>query len=381
MLAITSSIHRDLGHHRREKASSSSEKKKEEANSTSPDHRLPEASTKASARRKRIKSNPHQEPEFFPDQRNLSALEEGGELFQKKVDLFCCTEAQLRFFEGQGKVTCIPVVIVVVSNYPPSDKIVEFLLRLSTVDRLKTQIFIMRCKLRRAALRHLKLEQSKKYEYSLPYFENPLKEDELEQDTVVHIIYPSEPPISCNFDWELDDLGISQVMRVKDEALPEQEKDAFKDYVKEKVREAKRAQREKREYLKKKFEETSEAEKAEYENIKFYKFYPVQTPEIPDISQMKVAFISRYYGKAHKKLLTEHAYHYSIMVAFLRSTYFQCLFGNSGGFDSLQNSCIPFFWTSWGVDLCTHACMCVTSFGRGWVLMEMRGGTFSCVGI
>ncbi|XXG87583.1 hypothetical protein AAC387_Pa11g2237 [Persea americana] len=314
MLAITSSIHRDLGHHRREKASSSSEKKKEEANSTSPDHRLPEASTKASARRKRIKSNPHQEPEFFPDQRNL--------------------------------LNCVSL-------------------------RVKGK----------AALRHLKLEQSKKYEYSLPYFENPLKEDELEQDTVVHIIYPSEPPISCNFDWELDDLGISQVMRVKDEALPEQEKDAFKDYVKEKVREAKRAQREKREYLKKKFEETSEAEKAEYENIKFYKFYPVQTPEIPDISQMKVAFISRYYGKAHKKLLTEHAYHYSIMVAFLRSTYFQCLFGNSGGFDSLQNSCIPFFWTSWGVDLCTHACMCVTSFGRGWVLMEMRGGTFSCVGI
>ncbi|KAJ8625795.1 hypothetical protein MRB53_034325 [Persea americana] len=61
----------EKGHHRREKASSSSEKKKEEANSTSPDHRLPEASTKASARRKRIKANPHQEPEFFPDQRNL----------------------------------------------------------------------------------------------------------------------------------------------------------------------------------------------------------------------------------------------------------------------------------------------------------------------
>eukprot|EP00268_Persea_americana_P040537 TRINITY_DN4028_c0_g1_i10.p2 TRINITY_DN4028_c0_g1~~TRINITY_DN4028_c0_g1_i10.p2 ORF type:complete len:100 (+),score=20.06 TRINITY_DN4028_c0_g1_i10:719-1018(+) len=97
-------------------------------------------------------------------------------------------------------------------------------------------------------------------------------------------------------------LRISQVMRVKDEALPEQEKDAFKDYVKEKVREAKRAHWEKREFLKKKFEEMSEAVKAEYENIKFYKFYPVQTPEIPDISQMKVAFISRYYGKAHKVL-------------------------------------------------------------------------------
>ncbi|XP_058084528.1 protein HEAT INTOLERANT 4 [Magnolia sinica] len=338
------------------RGSSSSSKRKKEGSSTTSQKQPSKGST---SRGKRVKAPPSQEPEFFPEKRNLedlwqaafpvgtewdqldsvykfnwdfsnleNAFEEGGELYGKKVYLFGCTEPQLVFFKnGEGKVICIPVVVAVVSPFPPSDKIgvksvqreSEEILpmkemkmawvpyipledRDSQVDRLKSQIFTMSCTQRRAALRHLKIDRIKKYEYCLPYFYHPMKEDELEQDTVVQIMYPTEPPIVCDFDWELDELEEFVSDKIKDEVLAEDQKDAFKDFIKEKVREAKKAQREAREARKKAVEEMDEETKAAYENMRFYKFYPVQTPDAPDISQVKVPFINRYYGKAHKVL-------------------------------------------------------------------------------
>ncbi|KAH9294739.1 hypothetical protein KI387_038327, partial [Taxus chinensis] len=77
---------------------------------------------------------------------------------------------QLVFFEGQGKVTCIPVVVAVTSPFPPSDKIgiksvqmegetvvpmkqmkmnwvpyIPLENRHSSVERLKSQIFTLQC--------------------------------------------------------------------------------------------------------------------------------------------------------------------------------------------------------------------------------------------
>ncbi|KAJ1415885.1 hypothetical protein SESBI_17724 [Sesbania bispinosa] len=48
-----------------------------------------------------------------------NAFEEGGVLHGKKVYLF----AQLVWFKEESKVVCIPVVVAVVSPFPPSDKI------------------------------------------------------------------------------------------------------------------------------------------------------------------------------------------------------------------------------------------------------------------
>ncbi|XP_058072493.1 uncharacterized protein LOC131221302 [Magnolia sinica] len=71
------------------------------------------------------------------------------------------------------------------------------------------------------------------------------------------------------------------------QVLAEDQKDAFKDFIKEKVREAKKAQREARQARKKAVEEMDEETKAAYEKMRFYKFYPVQTLDVPDISQVK----------------------------------------------------------------------------------------------
>ncbi|KAM3756594.1 hypothetical protein ACB098_02G123700 [Castanea mollissima] len=302
-------------------------------------------SKKATSQAKRVKaSKPETEPEYFEDKRNLEdlwkevfpvgtewdqldavyqfnwnfsnledAFEEGGKLYGKKVYLFGCTEPQLVSFKGESKVICIPVVVAVVSPFPPSDKIginsvqreAEEIIpmkqmkmdwvpyipledRDSQVDRLKSQIYILRCTQRRAALKHLKIDRLKKYEYCLPYFYQPFKEDELEQSTEVQIIFPVEPkPIFCEFDWELDELEEFTDKLIQEEELAEDQKDAFKEFVKEKVREAKKANREAREARKKALEEMTEESKAAFENMRFYKFYPVQTPDSPDVSSVK----------------------------------------------------------------------------------------------
>lgn len=222
----------------------------------------------------------------------------------------------------------IPVVVAVVSPFPPSDKIginsvqreaeeiipmkqmkmdwvpyIPLENRSSMVDRLNSQIFILSCTQRRSALKHLKVDRLKKYEYCLPYFYQPFKEDELEQSTEVQIIFPSEQkPIFCEFDWEMDELEEFTDNLIQAEELSEDEKGAFKEFVKEKVREAKRANREAREARRKAIEEMSEETKAAFESMKFYKFYPVQSPDTPDLSEVKSPFINRYYGKAHEVL-------------------------------------------------------------------------------
>ncbi|XP_009787041.1 protein HEAT INTOLERANT 4 [Nicotiana tabacum] len=314
----------------------------------------PSKDVKRGAKRAKI-AKPQTGTEYFPDKRNLEdlwqevfpvgtewdqidmvyqykwnfsnledAFEEGGELHGKKVYLFGCTEPQLVYFQGQSKVTCIPVVVAVVSPFPPSDKIginsvqreAEEILpmkqmkmdwvpyiplenRESQVERLKSQIFILRCTQRRAGLKHLKLERVKKFEYCLPYFYQPFAEDELEQSTIVQILFPTEPPVFCEFDWEFDEPEEMADKLVEAEELAADKKDEFMEFVKEKVREGKKNNREAREARKKAIQEMSEEAKAAFQSMKFYKFYPMPSPDAPDVSQVKSPFINRYYGKAH----------------------------------------------------------------------------------
>ncbi|MED6156809.1 Protein HEAT INTOLERANT 4 [Stylosanthes scabra] len=249
-----------------------------------------------------------------------NAFEEGGVLHGKRVYLFGCTEPQQVCFKDVEKVVLVPIIVAVLLPFPPSDKIGitsvqregEEIIPMKQMkmdwipympsEELKSQIFILSCSQRRAALKHLKLEQLKKYEYCLPYFYNPFKEDELEQSTEVQILFPSEPtPVYCTFDWQFDDLEEFTDAMIQDEELSADQKDALKEFVKERVREAKKANREAREARRKAIEEMSEETKAAFENIRFYKFYPVQSPDAPEVSK-KCKVINRYYGKAQEYL-------------------------------------------------------------------------------
>ncbi|KAI7748653.1 hypothetical protein M8C21_012453 [Ambrosia artemisiifolia] len=71
----------------------------------------------------------------------------------------------------------------------------------TSVERLNPQIYILSL-LQEAAL---ELNQVKNLEHCLPYFKNPFKDDEIEQNTIVGIAYPIQGgPVVCSFDWELD---------------------------------------------------------------------------------------------------------------------------------------------------------------------------------
>ncbi|KAJ8437974.1 hypothetical protein Cgig2_033707 [Carnegiea gigantea] len=118
-------------------------------------------------------------------------------------------------------------------------------------------------------------------------FYNPSEEDDLEQSTLVTIMYELKPKLEEGQEEEQGKPPPPPEFTDKlaeEEALPADQKDDFKA----------------RETRKKAVEEMSAEKKAELKNIKFYKFYPVATPDTPDISRVKSSFINRYYRKAHK---------------------------------------------------------------------------------
>ncbi|PNT62063.1 hypothetical protein BRADI_5g24902v3 [Brachypodium distachyon] len=165
---------------------------------------------------------PKPEAEYFPEQRNLEdlwlsafpigtewenidkmkefnwnfenlekALEEGGKLYGKTVYLFGSTEPKQLDVNGELKMVFIPIVVAVDCPFPPSDKIgiksvqreneeivpmkamkmawlpyVPLEDRLSRCDSLKTKIFTLGCTQRRCALKHLKTERVRNFDYS-----------------------------------------------------------------------------------------------------------------------------------------------------------------------------------------------------------------------
>ncbi|CAL8996373.1 unnamed protein product [Prunus brigantina] len=322
--------------------------------------------SKATTRSKRVKaSHPESEPEYLEEPRNLEdlwkaafpvgtewdqldavyrfkwdfsnleqAFEEGGKLYgigNNKVYLFGGTEPQQVPFKGKLEIVYIPIVVAVVSPCPPSDKIGIKSVQRETEEivpmkemkmdwvpyipldkrdrqvveygRKSPQIFVLGCTQRRAALKHMKIDRLKKFDYCLPYL-MPIKEEELELSTEVDILFPAEPnpPVYCVFDWQFDEVEEFADDRIKEEELSADQKDAFMEFVKEKVRQQKRENREKKEARRQAFEKMSVEAKAAFENLKYYKFYPVQTADTPDISAVKASYINRYYNKAHEVL-------------------------------------------------------------------------------
>nr|PNR48559.1 hypothetical protein PHYPA_013036 [Physcomitrium patens] len=261
-----------------------------------------------------------------------SEFEEGGKLYGKRVYLFGCTEPQLVHFTENSRVIHIPAVVAVTSPFPPSDKIgiksvqreeelivpmkemkmdwAPFIppdvMDVRAVERVRTKIFTLKCTQRRAALKQLKQERIKKYEYCLPYIYSPMKEDETVDETVVNIMYPfedeSKPPVVCEYDWQFDEFDEFVDNLIAEEELPADERKKFMDFLKELVGKEKKKVREAKSARKKALEDMSKDLLEGFQNMKFYKFYPVKSDKYPDISEMKSAFINRYYGRATEVL-------------------------------------------------------------------------------
>lgn len=175
------------------------------------------------------------------------------------------------------------------------------------VERVKApQIFTLKCTQRRAALKQLRQERIKKYEYCLPYIDSPLKEDQTIDETVVSIMYPFEdenkPPVVCEFDWDLDEFEEFVSNLVTEDVLLDSEREKFTAFLKDRVGNEKKKVREAKQAKKKAMEEMSQDLRQGFQNMKFFKFYPVRSEKYPDITEMKSSFINRYYGRATEVL-------------------------------------------------------------------------------
>lgn len=249
-------------------------------------------------------------------------LEEGGELYGKTVYLFGSTEPQQLDVNGELKIVVVPVVLAVDCPFPPSDKIaINFVRtgkkeivpmeemkmswvpyvplqdRFGRIESLKTKIFTLCCTQRRSARKHMKTESANKFYYYTPYI--PLNPPEDEDGTVVRVIYPLEPPIVCDFDLEWDDYKVLAHKLVKDEGLPEDEREKIEKFLKEKVKQRKIELEQAEEARKKAIEDMDPKQREAFENMEVYKFYPVKTPDTPNVNNVKSRYINRYYGRAH----------------------------------------------------------------------------------
>ncbi|KAG7539239.1 hypothetical protein ISN44_As13g029060 [Arabidopsis suecica] len=267
--------------------------------------------------------------DFNWDFKNLEeALEEGGKLYGKKVYVFGCTESHSVNYKNEKKDVIVPAVVCIESSIPPSDKIgvasvqgevgeiipmknmkmdwvpyVPLEQRDRQVDRKNFPVFILGCTQRRSALKHLPEGRAKKFNYCLPYINNPFKVDESEQSTVVQISFPSEPLVECEYDWVKSNVEDFTDNLINEEVLLPEQKDAFEEFVKEQSNIAMAAYDRANEAREKVKEGLSKETTKAYQEMKLYKFYPLPSPDTPDTAGIeKSPFINRYFGKAHEVL-------------------------------------------------------------------------------
>lgn len=322
----------------------------------------PKATTTRAKRVKATQPEPSPEPQYVEEQRNLQDLwkaafpvgtewdrldsvykydwdftnlerefEEGGKFYgigNNKVYLFGATETS-----SPSLPVLIPTLVAVVAPRPPSMEIgIRSVQRegeeIVPMKQMKMdwipyiplevregwqserasksslpQIFVLGCTQRKASLKQMKEDRWMKFQYCMPYLLNPNDEAE-EQSTEVDILFPQEPnpPLFCQFDWDMDEVEEFTNDLIKAEELTDDQKEAFMEFVKEEVKKAKKHNREEREARRKRMEDPKYQEaKAFYENMRVYKIYPVQTPNTPVIEQ-KSPYINYYYRSAHEVL-------------------------------------------------------------------------------
>eukprot|EP01089_Gocevia_fonbrunei_P006765 TRINITY_DN1771_c0_g2_i2.p1 TRINITY_DN1771_c0_g2~~TRINITY_DN1771_c0_g2_i2.p1 ORF type:complete len:366 (-),score=81.03 TRINITY_DN1771_c0_g2_i2:73-1170(-) len=260
------------------------------------------------------------------------ALEEGGELYElgKKhpVYLFGSTEPQLMTVEEDkpSKVVPLPHVVAVISEFPPPptlglnsvQKEVEEIipmreLKMSWVPyRPKSAwrvdpkkyvpfAYFLECSQRRSSLRNLKEEQSRRFEYALPYIFLPRALPPIQVDTEVNCFCTIEGKgIAFQYDWELDEMDeiVPQVIQTNE--LDEKYKTEIEETITNAIKDARANIRKEREDRKLNLEKhiPDDARRKALDELQTYKFYPKNT--MPDITQLKSPYVNRYYGKANK---------------------------------------------------------------------------------
>jgi len=260
---------------------------------------------------------------------NFDKLEEAiitGELKDQNypIYLFGTTEPQLvNKIDGKTSVILIPTITAIVNSpIPPPpqlgiksiQRVEEEMVTMQSMkmdwvpyvpktwnkplDRFKPSIFYLHCSQRMKALKNLKLERRKRFEYCLPFIYLPHKDDG-DADTTVNVVREiNNKPLMFDFDYEMDILDDFVEDLITENEFSVDLKDTIKEAIKEEIKITKTKNNEKKEEKKKFLAGYSPLQIENLKEIKFYKYYP--TNEKYDISQYKSGFINRYYGNANK---------------------------------------------------------------------------------
>ncbi|KAL6139062.1 hypothetical protein ACLB2K_064339 [Fragaria x ananassa] len=272
---------------------------------------LPAATEEATTRRtKRVKASPP--PQYVEEQRNLQDLwkaaflvgtkwdrldsvykynwdfrnlekefEEGGKFYgigpTNKVYIFAATETA-----STALPELLPTLATVVAPRPPSMEIA-----INAVQREEEIV----------PLKHMKMDWMPYIplaKSNLPQIFVMDVEEEKERDADVEFFFPREPqpPLNCEFNWEVDEVETYTDNLIEEEELSPDEKEEFMEILKEEVKKSKRKMMDAR---KKRMENPNYEEAATYYgNMKLYKIYPVQTPDTPMIEN-RCHYVNRYY--------------------------------------------------------------------------------------
>jgi hypothetical protein len=166
------------------------------------------------------------------------------------------------------------------------------------------QVYFLECKLRPTQLKHLTEEQTKRYEYALPYHFRPnqvIKEIKEENEGPIQMIYNIEGKRSAQFSFDPQEETLDEVV---EDVCDEYELDEatysekLKKFIKEQQKNHSKKVNEQIEKKQKEIDAMSSEKVTGLNKLKILKFYPQN--KTLSIDSFKVPFVNRYYGKANK---------------------------------------------------------------------------------
>lgn len=251
-----------------------------------------------------------------------------GDLIGKNVHLFGATEPQLIMMDEddiKGEVIPVPVIVAVVSEVSPPATIGLKSVQRATEDivpmselriswqpyappnvafrtRYKPMVHVLKCNQRFVSLKPKGEEAIHKYDYVLPYFFYPEKEEDSNQDTAVQVLVDidgRQAPLMCEFDYEMEDLEEAVKETIEESGLDMgKHGESLRKAIQAAVKGAKLKKKAEKAERRKRVESMPKEELEAIRNMKLIKFYPQN--EWPDVSKIKSRFINRYYGQANE---------------------------------------------------------------------------------
>lgn len=246
------------------------------------------------------------------------------------VHLFGCTEPKILPVSEEdetGTLVVVPVIVAIVSTRPPPamlgiksvQRAEEEIVPMSAVrmswnprpadnaprrNPPKPTVFVLKCKERRARLKNMDEVAVHRYDYVMPYIIRPGQEEEDAPDTNVQVLVDDlegrSNPVMMDFDFEMDELDEFVSEQIEENALDaSKHAEPLRSAIRAAVKARKEQIRAEHDAKVARVKEISEEDRKSIASMKLYKFYPSnEEQKYPDVSNSKVSYINRYYGKA-----------------------------------------------------------------------------------